>query len=302
MKKVFTLFLVAGLTLIVSNLYSESLCRLVQKATAAEIQGAINRGAKVGEKAENSMTPLMIAAANNRGADVIGVLLGAGAKVNERDMVGNTPLMYAAQGNKNPDVIELLLKAKAGVNDKNGIGDTPLLLAAGQNPNPQVISVLLKAKADVKVRWAPKTKKAPILSLAAQVGNAEVIDLLVKAGAEVNASDTLGNTPLMAAAERSIQDSLGADGVQALLKAGAKTEAVNANHETALVIAAKGLNARGNLNIDTAVAVIQALITAGANQNIQVEPGRSFKTFIYDVGRNNYEFKSTALYKQVTRE
>lgn len=66
----------------------------------------------------------MHAAGRNEKPDVITTLLKAGAKVDDRDEDGMTPLMYAAWFNPNPDVITTLLKAGADAKAKDYSGKT----------------------------------------------------------------------------------------------------------------------------------------------------------------------------------
>ena len=74
-------------------------------------------------------TPLHMAAALNRNAEVIQALLDAGAEVNALDGRDETPLHRAAARNWNPVVIDALLNAGANTSARNRGGSTPWDLA-----------------------------------------------------------------------------------------------------------------------------------------------------------------------------
>src|SRR5208337_2486457 len=63
---------------------------LMLNGTADEVRAALRAGADVESKADDAMTPLMLAAEAGRNPEVISVLLEAGAKV---ENAGVTPLM-----------------------------------------------------------------------------------------------------------------------------------------------------------------------------------------------------------------
>lgn len=76
-----------------------------------------------------------------------------GARVSDRAEFGITPLMLAAGRNLNPYVTLTLLKHGAKLNDRSAEGATPLMLAAGWNPNAcEIIDVLLDCDADATAK------------------------------------------------------------------------------------------------------------------------------------------------------
>lgn len=72
----------------------------------------IDKGADVGFKAENGLTPLILAAGSCQSASLVKALINAGADVNARSRSGETPLM-AAKGMNCHNNIGMLKRAGA---------------------------------------------------------------------------------------------------------------------------------------------------------------------------------------------
>jgi len=90
-------------------------------------------------------------------------------------------------------------------------------------------------------------------------GNIQIVAILLKAGARVDARDSLGNTPLIYAADH---DRL--EVAKLLLDVGAQIDAENKNGMTSLMIAAK----------DGEVEMVRTLLARGANPNKSDYTGR----------------------------
>ena len=161
----------------------EEFFELCKSGSAEEIKTALDSGASATARSSEGLTPLMIAAKENKDPGVITMLIKAGASVKERGEYGDTPLMFAAEYNHSAAVAEELIKNGASVKDKNRFSQTPLLSAAEKNESADVLSVLLKAGASMKDK---NYDGSSALILAARNNpSAEVIKLLLKSGASV---------------------------------------------------------------------------------------------------------------------
>eukprot|EP00752_Nemacystus_decipiens_P003712 g3421.t1 len=109
-----------------------------------------------------------------------------------------------------------LLRHGADKDKLDSSGDSPLILASKAG-HLSTVEVLLEAGADVNIIGA----SASALGAAAEYGYTEVMEAIIGRGAEVNAAFDDGSTALHRAARNSEPDA-----VDALIKAGAKTEIV----------------------------------------------------------------------------
>ena len=152
-----------------------------QRASAADVEAALARGAAVGAVDENGATPLHWAAAHGRGP-AVAALLAAGADVDARTYGGTRPLHRWAYRNGAPAVLEALLAAGASIHSGDGLGETPLHTAA-EAPNLRSVRALLDAGA--KVDASDMYGAAPLLTAAFR-GHLAVVEALLDAGAGVN--------------------------------------------------------------------------------------------------------------------
>lgn len=114
-------------------------------AQAAEL--LIEGGSDVEARTLKDMTPLMEAAYRGN-APAARFLLDAGAKTDARDRVGWTPLHFAAKDERGLDVLTMLIAAAAEAADLPDLGGTtPLMVAAASN-NLGAVAALLRAGAD----------------------------------------------------------------------------------------------------------------------------------------------------------
>ena len=95
-------------------------------ATVTDIAGCIEAGAKVEARDKYGMTPLHMAALQNKNPAVVAALIEAGTKVNARGPGGYAPLHRAAMGNENPAVATALLEAGANPRAKANNGKMPI--------------------------------------------------------------------------------------------------------------------------------------------------------------------------------
>ena len=141
---------------------------------------------------------------------------------------GETPLMLAA-GRGRADAVAALLAGGADVNAVNSTGFTALIMAADEHD--QCLRLLIDAGADVNVQAAVMGLSA--LHYAASNGRIKSVKALLSAKANVNVTTTLGQTPLIRAAEGQWLDV-----ATALLDAGADLKLAKKTGETPLMLAA----------------------------------------------------------------
>ena len=114
-------------------------------AQAAEL--LLEGGADIEARTLKDTTPLMEAAYHGN-APAARLLLDAGARADARDRIGWIPLHFAAKNERGLDILTMLIAATAETTDQPDMGGTsPLMVAAASN-NPKAVTALLKAGAD----------------------------------------------------------------------------------------------------------------------------------------------------------
>ncbi|CAN5785932.1 hypothetical protein BH09VER1_BH09VER1_18280 [soil metagenome] len=196
----------------------------------AKVEATLGKGLDVNERAQDGNTPVAIAAMVGK-LELVKRLVEAGADVNAQ-IAGNYTVLRRAMGSRNVEVLEYLISKGARVNELfPGGGGNPLMVAAGGG-EVEVAKLFLDHGADAKMR-AKDGKDA--LILAAQRGHDEVITLLVAHGAEVNRKDKDGMTALMWAAQVGQSKT-----VEALIQSGADVNGATQDGCTALFLASAG--------------------------------------------------------------
>jgi len=274
----------------------ETMLMTAARAGNAEVVSLLlARGANANaSETVSRQTALMWAAAEGNVAAVEALLKG-GAELRVRSKAGFTPFLFAAREGR-LEVVKALLKAGAEVDDKqqnttprpgsvNGppANGTSALVLAVVNGHFELADFLLQAGADPNAADAgfcalhaiPSVRKpglgdnqpAPIGS--GNLSSLELVTRLVKHGADVNARttkkvnfgmselNTLGATPFLLAARTA-----DAELMRALAALGADPKLTNAEHSTALMIAA-GLGTRSpGEDAGDEPAVVEALQVA----------------------------------------
>lgn len=151
-------------------------------------------------------------------------LLDAGASPNGKDRFGSTPLGTAIALHHS-DFAELLVERGADVNLAEGRDTSPLMVAAWYC-DLRVAKFLLEHGAIV--RHVNQDAETALESAAEHCENGEMVKLLVVFGSHVNATDELGDTPLIHAAFNGNEAA-----VRELVQAGADLTVKNKDGETA---------------------------------------------------------------------
>ncbi|MDR2459891.1 MAG: ankyrin repeat domain-containing protein [Deltaproteobacteria bacterium] len=224
------------------------------------VASLLNAGCDINSKDAQGNTPLMGAAGYNKNFLVLAKLINDGADVNSENELGNTPLFFAALSNPNPDILRELIKAGADPNHKNARGETALFYAV-QNPSLEVLKQLLNAKADPLAK--DETDTGILFAAALTSSNPLVLAELLTTGLDINALNSAGLSPLMAAAGNPHPEI-----ARYLVVQGAKVDAVDDNGRSALLLAAW---------LNPEPKVIRTLLFAGGDPNIKDKEGNDLK-------------------------
>lgn len=143
-------------------------------------------------------------------------------KANLRDEYSNTPLFYACAFGSK-EMVQALLRGGAKVNLKNVHRRTPL----HNSWRPDIIQMLLKT-GKAQIEATDILGETPLLFATAKYGISSVKAFL-EAGSDVNAQNSMGETPLhLAAFWRGVEE------VRLLIKYGANVHARDYNGQTPL--------------------------------------------------------------------
>lgn len=130
------------------------------------------------------MNTALLSAAKNNDIEQVKQLLDQGADINSRDDYACTPLHIAASQNEDRgfDLLSLLLERGAKVNEKTGdMGETPLAEACCEG-NYRCVKQLIQAGADVNAAG----EVSPLMNAAINSENWQIVELLLQAGADPN--------------------------------------------------------------------------------------------------------------------
>lgn len=254
--------------------------RLVEAARRGDesaVRRLLREGLAVDTPAADGATALHWAARGDRLA-LVQVLVEAGADVNAANRYGVSPLALAAINGSAP-VVAALLAAGANPNAASPDGETALMLAS-RTGRADAVRRLIDRGADVDARekWQGETA----LMWAAGHDHGDVVRLLAARGADLNARSVVpelpkvkvdaatmvttalprgGLTALMFAARQGA-----AEGIRALIDAGADLNASDPDGTSALVIAII------NAHYDAAALLIDAGASPAAADNAGMTP------------------------------
>ena len=260
-------------------------------AKASDVTRCLEAGAGLEVGDRSGKTPLRLAAEAGN-VEALTTLAKAGADPNTLSASAETPLLAMASSGT-AETVKALLQAGADPNAPTARGITPLDLFAALNKDAETVKVLLEAGADLNAR--DRQDGSTPLHTAARVGTAEVMAVLLEAGADPNALDRNRKTPWDIARDREALK--GSDVYSRLASAtsahpqldcgGWNTkaffEAAEASEVARCLEAGADLNARSKLGRWTPLhmaalysqpAVIETLLEAGADPNVQSADGR----------------------------
>jgi ankyrin repeat protein len=256
----------------------------------------IAAGANVNAKNDYGATPMSEAAVVGN-VEVLRKLLAAGADVESPNGDGQTALMVIAR-TSNVAAAKLLIGKRANVNAvEQWRGQTPLMWAAAEN-QPAMVKLLVEHGAKVNARsqvnvWErqvtaePRMQARPSggftpLLYAARKGCLECAQTLIKAGADKNLNDPDDVSPLLLATLN-----FNFDIAAFLVKEGANVNKWDTWGRAPLYAAVDmntlptgGRADRPSLDKTTGLKLIEILLDAGANPNLQLKlfpPYRSLR-------------------------
>ena len=259
-------------------------------------QALLRSGANAGAKNDYGATPMSEAAVVGNVA-LMRMLLTAGADVESTNADGQTALMIVARSS-NVDAARLLVSRHANVNAReHWRGQTPVMWAAAQN-QPAMVHFLIEHGADVNARsrvneWQrqvtsePRMQARPAggftpLLYAARKGCLDCVKALLKAGAMKDLADPDNITPLLMSVLN-----FNFDIAALLIRQGAEVDRWDTWGRSPLY-AAVDLNTlpvggradRPSPDETTGLSLIELLLNAGANPNLQLKlfpPYRSLR-------------------------
>ncbi|MFO7275758.1 MAG: ankyrin repeat domain-containing protein [Pseudomonadota bacterium] len=251
------------------------------------VRRLIRAGADVRAVNDYGVAPLA-EAAERADVQILRLLLDAGADVESPNPEGQTALMTVARTNR-VEAAKLLIRRGANVNARESWrGQTALMWAAAQS-QPEMVRLLIQHGADVNARshirkWKrrvtaePRPQNRPLggltpLLFAAREGCVECARALVEGGADMNMVDPDGISPLLMATLNARWD------VAAyLIRAGADVNKWDWWGRAPLYAAVDyntvprgGRPDRPSMDRTTALEVIEMLLEAGANPNMQLK-------------------------------
>ncbi|MEY4642188.1 MAG: hypothetical protein RLZZ227_2182 [Pseudomonadota bacterium] len=251
------------------------------------VEKLIEAGANVNAMNSYGSSPMSEAALLGD-AGILKLLLDAGADPEAANADGQTALMVIARSS-NLEAARLLLKAGADVNATEAWrGQNAVLWAAAQS-QPEMLELLLDSGGNPNSRsmlnerdrqisqerrfqWRPAGGLTALM-YAAREGCLDCVKLLVDAGAEIDQGDAENVTPLLAAVIN-----MHFDTAKYLVEVGANVNKWSLRGENPLYSAVDvntiphgGYPDRPSTDTTTSLQMIEILLAAGANPNLQLK-------------------------------
>lgn len=210
---------------------TRDLIQAVMRGSPSEVVSMFSLGADVNAVGERGFTPLM-AAAGRRRVEIINLLLALGAEIDAVDDFGRTALMCAARAG-NEAGARILLALGSDIDRRDAFDQTALVYAARSNAIG-MMEILLNHGTNGETNAGEDVKSlGEALYYAALDGRTEAAEFLLDHGASIEARNSQGETPLMAAARFGQNATL-----KFLLDRGAEVDARNRYGWTPLMAAA----------------------------------------------------------------
>jgi ankyrin repeat protein len=148
---------------------------------------------------QSGCTPLLLAAANHRYAEMTAIIHAAAlrADVNWRGSDGRTALHWICKTG-NTDLVRELVAVHADPNIRDNSSDTALLLAVKERHVAAALELIVSGGADIHCADATNGRQA--LHYAAEFGLTELIRALIDGGSDVSSTDNDGRTALVLSA------------------------------------------------------------------------------------------------------
>ena len=184
------------------------LCQAIIEGNTESVKLLLEAGADVNAVGSiRKRTPLHVAAEEGK-TEIVKLLLGYNVNIDPLDEERLTPFMLAA----NAEIAKLLLDNGANIHHRTPLGHDAFSFALSKQ-NVDVIKYLLKINFN-PVQWI-KNKSLHALISSPTTASEEMLFLLLDAGADINATDALGDTPIMHAESIDVIESLLAKGANA---------------------------------------------------------------------------------------
>ena len=267
------------------------------------VERLLSAGAEVSRRSQYGSTPITEAAVVGN-VQVLEALIEAGADVNAKGADSQTPLMIVARTD-NTAAAELLIDAGADVDAREDWKDQTAIMWAAARGRPDMVRLLAARGADVDARsrvheWPrqttvfPRAKYLPSggltpLLFAAREGCAECVEALIAAGADADLPDPDEVSPLLIATLNARFDT-----AKVLLDAGANPNKWDWWGRTPLYAAVDyntlptgGRPDRPSADETTSLEMIEMLLAAGANPNLQLKLYPPYRNVLDDRGADN---------------
>jgi ankyrin repeat protein len=298
-----TLLLSAGADVNGANRYGQAPIHVaVQHRHAVLVQRLLEAGASAEQADASGELPLLLATRLGDPATVE-VLLAYGSQVDARDLrFGQSALMLAVREGHSA-LVQRLLVAGADVNAYSQAGELhrPVLPSEVPVGTSQGVGINRSGLPERGMRYPITGMKTPLL-FATRQGNLALTRMLVEAGADIEAADANGITPLINAILNHSVVNVNRTGqsdhlkiAQYLIEAGANVNVQDWYGQTPLYAAVDIRNleftvteASNRVDRESAYALIESLLAAGADPNPRIKEFTPERRFIAGTGFNGW--------------